>query len=281
MTWGLSSYETRFRWIAALWAILMTIWCMSPLPWRIRLMGGGVWIAITVLASIRFAWWRPRSARDVPIFLSMGAVSDVVTDAHPAARTVRPSELEALIRNLLSAGYRFQTAREALTAPARKAVALVIDGGTRDVLTVLLPLLRRLGVKATCCVPHHETGDPAYLKPLELQEVARSGMVEFGGRLEAAADSGALHDILTRNRDWLTGILGTLPYVCLYPECLRKDATLHAELQEAGYHAALFETAKTHPTVAAPFAIPCRALPRGLRHWQAYLLATRGRWRAF
>ena len=281
MTWGLSSYETRFRWVAALWAILMTVWCMSPLPWRVRLIGGAVWVAISVLASVRFAWWRPRSARDVPIFLSMGAVSDTITDALPAARTVRPSELEALIRNLLSAGYRFQTVREALTTPTRKAVALIIDGGTRDALTTLLPLLRRLSVKATCCVPNHKAGDPAYLKTLELQEMARSGMVEFGGHLGAAADTETLYTTLTRNRNWLTGILGALPYVCLYPERLREDAALHAALREAGYHAALFETAKTHPTVAAPFAIPCRALPRGLRHWQAYLLATRGRWRAF
>lgn len=281
MTWGLSSYETRFRWIAALWAILMTVWCMSPLPWRIRLMGGAVWIAISVLASVRFAWWRPRSARDVPIFLSMGAVSDTITEALPAARTVRPAELEALIRNLLSAGYRFQTVREALSTPTRKAVALIIDGGTRDALTTLLPLLRRLGVKATCCVPNHEGGNPAYLKTLELQEMARSGMVEFGGHLGTAVDAETLHATLTRNRNWLTGILGALPYVCLYPECLREDTAFHAALQRAGYHAALFETAKTRPSIAAPFAIPCRALPRGLRGWQAYLLATRGRWRAF
>lgn len=282
MTWGLSSYETRFRWIAALWAILMTVWCMSPLPWHIRLFGGALWVILSVLASVRFAWWRPRSARDIPIFLSIGAVSDAPTDALPAARTVRPSELEALIRNLLSAGYRFQTVREALTSPTRKAVALIHDGGARDALTTLLPLLCRLGVKATCCIPHHAPGDPRYLTSLELQEMARSGRVEFGGHLgdAPAADPETLRHTLTRNRNWLTGILGLLPYACLYPERLREDATLHAALREAGYRAALFETAKTHPTIAAPFAIPCRALPRGLRHWQAYLLATRGRWRA-
>ena len=29
MTWGFSSYETRFRWAAAAWVVLMTIWCMK------------------------------------------------------------------------------------------------------------------------------------------------------------------------------------------------------------------------------------------------------------
>ncbi len=183
MTWGFSSYETRFRWIAALWAILMTVWCMSPLPWEVRLIGGGVWVAVTVLASACFAWWRPRSAREIPIFLSMEGVSEEISGVSRPERVLRPSELEALIRNLLSAGYRFQTVREALIAPVRKSVVLVVDGGTRDGLSVLLPLLRRLRVKATCFVACHEAGDPRFLKSLELQEMGRSGWVEFGGTL--------------------------------------------------------------------------------------------------
>lgn len=283
MTWGLSSYETRFRWFAAVWAILMTVWCMSPLPWRVRLMGGGLWIAVTVLVSVRFAWWRPRSARDVPIFLSMGGVSEEVSDAVRPERSVRPTELEALVLNLLSAGYRFQTVREALTAPVRKSVVLVVNGGTRDCLAELLPLLRRLGVKATCFVACHGADDPRFLKSLELKEMARSGKIEIGGCLGSGPVSSpeALREAVERNRNWLTGILGALPYAFVYPEGGCDTETLQGVLREAGYRAALFEAAKAYPSVSDPFAIPCRALPRGLRHWQAYLLATRGRWRAF
>ncbi len=283
MTWGFSSYETRFRWIAALWAILMTVWCMSPLPWEVRLIGGGVWVAVTVLASACFAWWRPRSAREIPIFLSMEGVSEEISGVSRPERVLRPSELEALIRNLLSAGYRFQTVREALIAPVRKSVVLVVDGGTRDGLSVLLPLLRRLRVKATCFVACHEAGDPRFLKSLGLQEKGRSGWVELGGTLGGGLPSpGAQGEAVARNRNWLTGILGVLPYAFAYPSgVVSADSAFRDALREAGYHAALFATDKTHPTVGDPFAIPCRDIPRGLRPWQAYLLATRGRWRAF
>ena len=89
MTWGFSSFETRFRWAAALWAILMTVWCMSPLPWQARVIGGLVWVAITIGVSLRFSWWRPRLPREVPICLVAGV--DVAL-------------LEPLVRNLLAAG---------------------------------------------------------------------------------------------------------------------------------------------------------------------------------
>ena len=138
MTWGFSSFETRFRWAAALWAILMTVWCMSPLPWQARAIGGLVWVAITIGVSLRFSWWRPRLPREVPICLVAGV--DVAL-------------LEPLVRNLLAAGYRFQTVGEALESPVRKAVVLTFDGGTRDHFTILLPFLRRMGVKATCVTP--------------------------------------------------------------------------------------------------------------------------------
>lgn len=283
MTWGFSSYETRFRWIAALWAILMTVWCMSPLSWETRVVGGGIWIAVTVLASVCFAWWRPRSAREIPIFLSFeGVAEDASAVAHPE-RMLRPAELESLIRNLVSAGYRFQTVSEALSAPVRKSVVLVADGGTRDGLSVLLPLLRRMKVKATCFVACHETRDPRFLKSLELQEMARSGWVEFGGTLgvDEQVSEEKLASAVERNRNWLTGILGTLPYAFICPSGKAPAASLRDALQKAGYHAALFRTSKMHPTVSDPFAIPCRDLPRGLYGWQTYLLATRGRWRAF
>ncbi len=283
MTWGLSSYETRIRWMAALWAILMTVWCMSPLAWQIRLIGGAIWVAITVLASCCYAWWRPRSARDVPIFLSFGRVSETLSDAVSPKRTLRPKELETLIRNLLSAGYRFQTVREALTAPIRKSVVPVVDGGTRADLSELLPILRRTGAKATCFIAPRDPADVRFLKSLELQELARSGLVEIGASLseDPLPPPEVRASALERNRNVLTGILGGLPYAFLYPESAREDEALHTLLRELGYHAALFEVRKVHPTVRNPLAIPCRALTRGLLPWQAYLLATRGRWRAF
>ncbi len=262
MTLGLASYETRFRWCAALWAILMTVWCMSPLAWEVRLIGGLVWVALTLLGSWGCAWWRPRSARDVPIFIHFDSVDG--------------AKLEPLVRSLVAAGYRFQTVREALTVPERKSVVMTFDGGTRDYQADLLPILRRHQVKATCFVTKRPPEDARYLKTLEVQEMARTGLVEFGTLLEGTEDEATLE----QGRNWITGLLGQLPYAAVYPEAEQSE-TLRERLASLGYHAALIATDKVYPTVDERFAIPRRRIPLTLRTWQAYLLVTRGRWHAF
>lgn len=264
MTWGFASFETRFRWAAALWAVLMTVWCMSPLPWGVRAVGGAVWVAITAAASARFAWWRPRLPREVPICL---------------LAEVDPGTLEPLVRNLLASGYRFQTVGEALARPTRKSVVLTFDGGGREQFTVLLPLLRRLGVKATCFVSDQGMRDAGHLKPLELQEMARSGLIELGGALPDGAGEGeALLAAVVRGRRWLTGVTGRLPEAFAYAP--GPGAALLARAAEAAhYRVAMTVGPRTEPFARAPFAVARRPLPPGLRPWQAYLLATRGRYR--
>ncbi len=265
MTWGFSSYETRFRWAAALWAIVMTVWCMAPLPWKVRVVGAALWVAITVVASLRFAWWRPRLARDVPIFLRA---------------PVEPALLGPLVRNLLAAGYRFQTVTEAVESPARKSVVLTFDGGGREALSTLLPFLRRLSVKATCFVSDAGMRDAEHLKPLELQEMARSGLVEFGGMLaEVPADPEAMRAAVLAGRHWLTGVLGRLPMAFAYAPGPGAEAAAKAA-EAAHYRVALTEGGRPRPVAEAPFAVPRRSLTASLRPWQAYLLVTRGRYRA-
>ena len=265
MTWGFSSFETRFRWAAALWAILMTVWCMSPLPMGARAAGGVAWVAITVAVSARFAWWRPRLPREVPICL---------------LAEVEPGLLEPLIRNLLASGYRFQTVGEALERPLRKSVVLTFDGGGREQFTVLLPLLRRLGVKATCFVSDQGMRDAGHLKPLELQEMARSGLIELGGALPegVGADDEALRAAAVRGRHWLTGVAGRLPVAFAYAPGPGAEALARAA-KGAHYRLAMTVGARTETFAKAPFAVARRRLPAGLRPWQAYLLATRGRYR--
>ena len=284
MTWGLASYETRIRWIAALWAILMTVWCMCPLSWQVRLIGGAIWVLATALGSLFCAWWRPRSDRTRPIFLALAGVCGEPEAPRPRDRILRARDLEALIEHLFSAGYRFQTLWEALTAPIRKSVVLTFDGGSRDLARTLYPILQRLRAKATCFIAAHDPEDPNRLKPLEIQEMARSGLVEFGGQLDAVPeDPAALRAAVENNRNWLTGVLGAIPYACLYPKVAATSEALRTALQEAGYRAACYVAAKAArpAAVAEPFAIALRAMPGNLCQWQAYLLATRGRWSAF
>ena len=280
MTWGLASYETRFRWVAAIWAVLLTGWCAGTMSWswRIALLGALLWVAITVLLSLRFAWWRPRGARDVPIFLLLGRLGP---DSQP--QEFLPAEgLERLIKNLLVAGYRFQTVSEAIDEPTRKSVAMCFDGGARTALNRLLPLLQKYGVRATLFATDRGVTDSRRLKPLELQELLRSGMLEIGGSVEdlgPEASEEAWAAEVVRVRHWLAGVLGALPNVFAYPEGIAPERLKEA-VKAAGYHAAMTEGRVLRPVKADPFAIRRRSIPMGCKPWQAYLLATRGRFSA-
>lgn len=270
MTWGFASYETRFRWAAALWAILMTVWCMSPLPGSVRLIGAAVWILMTVVLSLPFAWWRPRQARDVPIFLQADALM------------ASPAELKTLVKNLVVSGYRFQTVSEAVRAPIRKSVVFTFDCGTRDILEVLLPLVRELEVKVTCFVTDRGCTDERYLKPLELQELVRSGWVELGGTMvlpEGEPSAEELHDALFRTRNWVTGVSGHLPFAFAYPGGEATDV-LRPIVEEAGYRIGMTLGRVTRPVDTDKYDVRRRIVPGGNRPWQTYLLVTRGRYRA-
>lgn len=282
MAWNLSSlssYEARFRWLAAIWAVLMTIWVMCPLPWQTRLLGVAIWLGVTLAISLLIAWWRPRSSSDIPIFLSFRHVSPTPVDpAHPEA-TIPPAALEKLIRNLKAAGYRLQTASEAIAAPDRKSVVMTFDGGTRDAFFALFPILRKLNAKATCFLPPLDPLNADHLKVLEIQEMVRSGLVEFGATIHPEqADSPTLADDLKRTRNWMTGVLGHLPTYFSIPLNCAPEA-IRTAARAVGYKY-LFTTGKyMRPVAEAPDDIRRRIIPGNRRPLQIYLLATRGRYR--
>ena len=195
MTLGLSSYEARFRWLAIIWVVLMTIWVMCPLAWQTRLIGAAIWLGVTLAISLLVAWWRPRSSRDVPVFLCLRNVADAPIDAaHPEA-TISPKTLETLIIRLKAANYRLMTASEAIAAPDQKAVVLTFDGGSRDAFFNLFPVLKKHHAKATYFVPALDPQNVDHLKSLEIQEMVRSGLVEIGSTVTAEqATSATLPD---------------------------------------------------------------------------------------
>ncbi len=277
MTWGLSSYETRFRWAAALWAVLMTIWCMCPLSWQVRLIGGAIWVLITILVSLRTAWWRPRSARTTPIVLVADGVAATAIHPETPYATLRPEALETLIKNLLAAGYHFQTVSGAIKDPMRKSVVLTFDGGSRDAYTTLFPILQRHHAKATCFVGTLDDSNPNILTPLEIREMQNSGCVEFGGTLPSEnlnSPDDEIQALIARNRYRLTGILGTQPVAFAYPTgtCDR----LRPMIKACGYTLAFGDAIKQSPSLNDPLNIPRRLIPRKCKPLQAYLLATRG-----
>ncbi len=281
MTWGLSSYETRIRWAAGLWAVLMTAWCMCPLPWYWRLAGAGIWLGITLLASLSFAWWRPRSDRNVPIFLSIDTVAETPPFPQLEKRTLRPQELKTLAYHLTAAGYRFQTVSEALSTPARKSIVFTFSSGTRDLHQTLFPLLSQLKLKATLFVTAQGETNSDFLKPLELQEMLRSGAVEIGATLPQMPENATDEDIaaeLQGTRNWIAGVIGQLPTAFAYPH--NADvARIEPLVRKAGYKVAFTEGRRPQAiTEANRYQVPRNPIPRDAKPWQAYLLATRGRY---
>lgn len=279
MTLGLSSYEARFRWLAIIWVVLMTIWVMCPLAWQTRLIGAAIWLGVTLVISLLVAWWRPRSSRDVPVFLCLRNVADAPIDAaHPEA-TISPKTLETLIIRLKAANYRLMTASEAIAAPDQKAVVLTFDGGSRDAFFNLFPVLKKHHAKATCFVPALDPQNVDHLKSLEIQEMVRSGLVEIGSTVTAEqATSATLPDDIRRTRNWMTGVLGHLPTLFSLPVDVAPEAIRAAALG-AGYKY-LFTAGKyMRPVAEAPDDIRRRVIPGNRRPLQIYLLATRGRYR--
>ncbi|MBR5592015.1 MAG: polysaccharide deacetylase family protein [Kiritimatiellae bacterium] len=279
MTLGLSSYEARFRWLAIIWVVLMTIWVMCPLAWQTRLIGAAIWLGVTLAISLLVAWWRPRSSRDVPVFLCLRNVADAPIDAaHPEA-TISPKTLETLIIRLKAANYRLMTASEAIAAPDQKAVVLTFDGGSRDAFFNLFPILKKHHAKATCFVPALDPQNVDHLKSLEIQEMVRSGLVEIGSTVTTEqATSATLPDDIRRTRNWMTGVLGHLPTLFSLPIDVEAEAIRAAALS-AGYKY-LFSAGKyMRPVAEAPDDIRRRVIPGNRRPLQIYLLATRGRYR--
>ena len=124
-----------------------------------------------------------------PVVLVYHGVNEVEPRLDPRRLVVSPTHLAAHIRLLLRLGYRFATADElARRGPAMPpppgAAVLTFDDGFHDALDVVLPLLRRFGIRATFYVcpgwfgtAHPEVhGDAARL----LDEEAAAALVEAG-----------------------------------------------------------------------------------------------------
>lgn len=99
---------------------------------------------------------------------------------------IPPYVFEQQVKTLADAGYTFMTARElgeVIDAKAQlppKPVLLTFDDGHWDLATDILPLLRKYHAKATAYIVPGFIGGSDSLKPDQLREVIKSGLVEVG-----------------------------------------------------------------------------------------------------
>lgn len=106
----------------------------------------------------------------------------------PSKWSITPQRLEAHIQTLKALGFTFLTLGEAVKLltgqwkgnPPKRAVVITVDDGFRSAYSVLFPLLKRYGVKATLFV-YTDWIDKnlGALTWEQLREMAQSGLVEI------------------------------------------------------------------------------------------------------
>lgn len=185
-----------------------------------------------------------------PIALAYHGVNHVGPGDDPLDLVMPPAHLESQVRLLQRAGYVFVTAEQLLDTGrplARGTAVLSFDDGWRDAVTVVAPLLQRLGVRATFYLnpglwgaAHHVVaGDAGRLMTAdEARALARTGM-ELGAHSMRHDDLRTLGDAelaadLAACRDAIGELTGTPCRTLAYPFGAY-DERVQRAAQTAGY----------------------------------------------
>ncbi len=172
--------------------------------------------------------------------------------ADPARLLVEPDLLEAHVRFLRRRGYRFLTAEELLEEgrPRPGTAVLTFDDGFRNWMTAAVPLLRRLGVRATFYVcpglfggrHWHLDGEEGRL----LDEREANGLLEAGMELGSHSlshpdlrllDGGELARELEESKSAIERLTGRPCRTLAYPYGLYDERVVSAA-RAAGYELA-------------------------------------------
>lgn len=133
------------------------------------------------------------------VYHGIAAATDRVDARH---LLTSPQHLEAHLRFLRRRGYRFMTVEELLAegGPRPRTAVVTFDDGFENWLTGALPVLRKLGVRATFYVcpgllgrPHPELAAAKLLDEEGLRELAAAGM-ELGSHSLTHPDLRGLDD---------------------------------------------------------------------------------------
>jgi peptidoglycan/xylan/chitin deacetylase (PgdA/CDA1 family) len=192
-----------------------------------------------------------------PLVLAYHGLARVPRALDPTGLMLPPEQFRDQVSRLRSRGYAFvnqaEFARRLGAGPAGGLCSLTFDDGSQDNLTVLLPLLRELGVAATVFVCPGLLGRPYPFLPAEtglrlmdrdqLLELARDPLVEIGSHTvdhTALADAGAeqAYREMARGKQAVEDLVGAAAASFAYPDCAYSSYCPEAA-ERAGYTSAV------------------------------------------
>lgn len=155
-------------------------------------------LVLTVLFSLRYAWWRTAVDYRRPRILMYHMIRGPLRGGRFNKLRVAPGEFERQLKWLVDNGWRFAFLSElGEVAGQSKTVVLTFDDGYRDNFTSAHPLLLKYGAKATLFLvvdrfdrdwsttkkAHHDSGElmrEPKLTDAEVREMLQSGVWELG-----------------------------------------------------------------------------------------------------
>jgi peptidoglycan/xylan/chitin deacetylase (PgdA/CDA1 family) len=216
---------------------------------------------------------RPAAARadgGVPILMYHRVDTQTPRDAVGRSLTIAPQAFADQLAWLRAHRIATLTTAELVERladgrPPHDAVVLTFDDGYTDAATVVLPLLRKYGARASFYVSAGFVGDGRHMTWTQLRALRAAGMEvgchgTFHLDLVTAGRSTATHEIV-HCVDTLTRYLAH-PTTYAYAAG-RYDASLFPILRAAGIRAALTERWGAAASLAVPYALPRRRVDRG------------------
>lgn len=163
------------------------------------------------------------------------------------ALSVRVEDFQRQLESLKQSDLELTRLGEIFSNPSAKQIALTFDDGIRDYLTNAYPLLERHQIPSVVFLIWDRIGSVqpithgkySYLTRGEIQDLAKSGLVEFGShtlshRLMHSLNASEVETELRESKDKLEQLLGqTVRYFC-YPAGRHHQQVLEATLR-AGY----------------------------------------------
>ncbi|MFK7830357.1 MAG: polysaccharide deacetylase family protein [Congregibacter sp.] len=168
-------------------------------------------LAVLIVLSRRFAWWRASVSPAHPRILMYHMICEHCPGAKFNKLRVRPAQFEKQLKWLRDEGWHFAFMSELHSNLPAKTVVLTFDDGYEDNLLIADPILERYGAKATLYLvedrferdwssskkAHHDSGElmrEDKLTDTQVRGMLASGRWELGGHTRTHANLAVLDE---------------------------------------------------------------------------------------